>query len=428
MDNKVTLASVTGANNIANINDNFAKLERVVNDTMLSRKVSAGQPNQLLTSIDMNGQRMYNLPDPQSSGEPITFRYVESVQASVDGLEDLVVQSQGQLTAAQLANQQAQGILVDTRVIQVDVIAKANQVTVQAAQVDAQTVQVNTLAGQVVANAAAAQNSATNSANSATAADGSVTAAATQATNAQNSATAANTAKTGAETALASAVTARDAASASATAANTSATNAANSATDAANSAASINQPYLLNRANHTGTQAISTIVNLQSSLDAKKNITDNTTIAQGGTGATTAAGARTNLGLGSAAVAAILGTVSQSGGVPTGAILQRGSNANGEFIRHADGLLICTHKAPLASQTIAAGGITTGYDWTFPSAFVAVPTMSYSASGTVSYAFTIAAEGLSATQAPQIFARNSATASLTTALTLHLIAIGRWF
>jgi len=38
-----------------------------------------------------------------------------------------------------------------------------------------------------------------------------------------------------------------------------------------------------------------------------------------------------------------ILGTASQSGGVPTGAIIERGSNANGEYIRWADGTQICT-------------------------------------------------------------------------------------
>lgn len=38
-----------------------------------------------------------------------------------------------------------------------------------------------------------------------------------------------------------------------------------------------------------------------------------------------------------------IVGSVSQSGGVPTGAIIQRGSNANGEFVRFADGTQICT-------------------------------------------------------------------------------------
>ena len=37
-----------------------------------------------------------------------------------------------------------------------------------------------------------------------------------------------------------------------------------------------------------------------------------------------------------------IIGTVSQSGGVPTGAIIERGSNANGEFVKYADGTMIC--------------------------------------------------------------------------------------
>lgn len=37
-----------------------------------------------------------------------------------------------------------------------------------------------------------------------------------------------------------------------------------------------------------------------------------------------------------------MVGTVSQSGGVPTGAIVERGSNANGEYVRFADGTQIC--------------------------------------------------------------------------------------
>lgn len=38
-----------------------------------------------------------------------------------------------------------------------------------------------------------------------------------------------------------------------------------------------------------------------------------------------------------------ILGTVSQTDGVPTGAIIERGENANGEYVKFAGGLLICT-------------------------------------------------------------------------------------
>ena len=37
-----------------------------------------------------------------------------------------------------------------------------------------------------------------------------------------------------------------------------------------------------------------------------------------------------------------ILGTVSESGGVPTGAIIERGVNSSGEYVRYADGTQIC--------------------------------------------------------------------------------------
>lgn len=64
--------------------------------------------------------------------------------------------------------------------------------------------------------------------------------------------------------------------------------------------------------------------------------------VAKGGTGGTTQAAARTGLGLKSAAVADILGLVGQSGGVPTGAIYEQGSNANGHYIKFASGAMIC--------------------------------------------------------------------------------------
>jgi hypothetical protein len=58
-----------------------------------------------------------------------------------------------------------------------------------------------------------------------------------------------------------------------------------------------------------------------------------------------------------------ILGPVSQSGGVPTGAIIDVGSNANGEYMMFAGGWQICTCQA---FTTSAAGSLT----WTFPASF----------------------------------------------------------
>lgn len=43
-----------------------------------------------------------------------------------------------------------------------------------------------------------------------------------------------------------------------------------------------------------------------------------------------------------------VLGTVSQSGGVPTGALIETGTNANGEYVRFADGTQMCWHVVDL--------------------------------------------------------------------------------
>jgi len=60
-----------------------------------------------------------------------------------------------------------------------------------------------------------------------------------------------------------------------------------------------------------------------------------------------------------------ILGTVSESGGVPTGAIIERGSNANGEFIKYADGTMICGGLVPNGSYP---------REVTYPANFSATP------------------------------------------------------
>ncbi|MGR3463615.1 hypothetical protein [Limimaricola sp.] len=75
-----------------------------------------------------------------------------------------------------------------------------------------------------------------------------------------------------------------------------------------------------------------------------------------------------------------IVGPVSQSGGVPTGAIIERGSNSNGEFVRFADGTQICTSPDYTADSTTAEGGIyrnAAPITWTPPAAFISTNGMS---------------------------------------------------
>ena len=94
---------------------------------------------------------------------------------------------------------------------------------------------------------------------------------------------------------------------------------------------------------------------------------------------------ARINLGLGNAATANILGTVSQSGGVPTDAIIQRGSNANGEFVRFADGTQICWVSSAVQEIATVSGGIHQSAldEINLPAAFVGDYAGSVSVTGT---------------------------------------------
>lgn len=48
-----------------------------------------------------------------------------------------------------------------------------------------------------------------------------------------------------------------------------------------------------------------------------------------------------------------ILGTVGQAAGVPTGAVIERGTNANGDYVRFADGTQICLREV----STLTTGG-----------------------------------------------------------------------
>jgi hypothetical protein len=111
-----------------------------------------------------------------------------------------------------------------------------------------------------------------------------------------------------------------------------------------------------------------------------------------------------------------ILGTVAQSGGVPTGALMQPGSGANGNFVRYADGRLECRHT--LAAS--AAGAVT----WTFPSAFIAAPVVQGTAIATVSA--TVCQDAAPTTTAATFSVRDKTDARR--ADTVHLLAVGRWF
>ncbi|WP_062762135.1 DUF2793 domain-containing protein [Falsirhodobacter sp. alg1] len=55
-----------------------------------------------------------------------------------------------------------------------------------------------------------------------------------------------------------------------------------------------------------------------------------------------------------------LLGTVAQSSGVPTGSAMERGSNANGDYVRFADGTQICTRICSVNVATTAVQSFAT--------------------------------------------------------------------
>lgn len=124
-----------------------------------------------------------------------------------------------------------------------------------------------------------------------------------------------------------------------------------------------------------------------------------------------------------------ILGAVAQSGGVPTGAIIERGSNSNGWFVRMADGTQICGFTDTASIVTTNAGGsvfYSPTKALTYPSSFTAVPEVSPSVvyAGTGSFAWL----GLVSSKTSTDVSISAVGHNSSGTVFLSYIAIGRWF
>lgn len=119
-----------------------------------------------------------------------------------------------------------------------------------------------------------------------------------------------------------------------------------------------------------------------------------------------------------------VTGPVAMTAGLPTGAVIQRGTGTQGEFVRFADGTQICTHILAIGPINTAIGAIFQGganVTWTFPAAFATVPVVSGLTASTSAWltaaaptATSVALRGCSATSQPAAVAG-------------HLVATGRW-
>lgn len=75
----ISLDDVAGGYNLSAINSNFQKIEDHINDKVLNRSNPSLSPNTVATDIDMNGNRIYNLPAPVSLSEPARLVDLQNV-------------------------------------------------------------------------------------------------------------------------------------------------------------------------------------------------------------------------------------------------------------------------------------------------------------------------------------------------------------
>lgn len=83
MTNKIELDSVESGYGLSKINDNFQKIEDELNNKVLYRDNVNGSPNEMSNSLDMNGERIYNLPRPTSASEPL--RLIDAAEIAAGG-------------------------------------------------------------------------------------------------------------------------------------------------------------------------------------------------------------------------------------------------------------------------------------------------------------------------------------------------------
>lgn len=123
-------------------------------------------------------------------------------------------------------------------------------------------------------------------------------------------------------------------------------------------------------------------------------------------------------------AAAQITGTVAQTGGVPTGAVMQRGFGSGGDFVRFADGTQICTASLQLGVVTTALGALFQSAPvlWTFPIAFAFAPMVS-GVTQTQGAWFTAALPTTTTVNVQGLSATSLAVGPLA-----RLIAVGRWY
>lgn len=173
--------------------------------------------------------------------------------------------------------------------------------------------------------------------------------------------------------------------------------------------------------------------------FDGTTGIADGTAVQQSPTDVTPGRLMRADFGYGPGN---LLGPVAELGGVPQGAVMERGSTANGEYTRFADGTQLCYGFLPVGSIVAVGSGTWAApyrslpdVTWTFPAAFVGTPVVHGRAippvAASVSPDRRRAIVGMGVANAVAVFQIHAIRlGSATTAdiFEVGMFAIGRWY
>lgn len=110
---------------------------------------------------------------------------------------------------------------------------------------------------------------------------------------------------------------------------------------------------------------------------------------------------------------------------------VERGSNANGDFVRHADGTLLCSITRVFGTNpTIAAGGYHNDpvWNWTYPAAFLSKPQTFAQLTGNFASQLTLGFATLSVTAANDMYVGNNSGISTTPTGPFYYKAEGVWY
>ena len=166
---KINLNNITNPQNVSVMNANFQKIVVALDEQVLYRDNPDEEPNQMENDIDMNGKRIYNLPEPVGENEPIRRADAELIvtefsQPVIDAANAATIAANAATAAAVVATEAAEDA-TDTAAASLSVAntALTNSNTALAAVDDLEDI-VTPIAGNAsaaIALATSAQNAVT---------------------------------------------------------------------------------------------------------------------------------------------------------------------------------------------------------------------------------------------------------------------------